>query len=92
MTIRRFTSELRASRAAGDSLEESLSKLRSQGASIMECIVSMKEETGCSLGDAKEVVAQSKTWSDVTKATEPLWDELIAGLEKEEPNRVGGGN
>jgi hypothetical protein len=87
MHPRRFTSELKAMREAGLSLEESLSHLRSKGASIIECIVAVKEETGCELGDAKRVVHQSKTWRDVAEATEVMWDELITALEKEEPNQ-----
>jgi len=74
-------------RKTGASLEESLTHLRSKGASIIECIVAVKEESGCELGEAKRVVSQSKTWRDVAEATEAMWDELIAGLEKEEPNQ-----
>ena len=72
-------------REAGLPLEESLSRLRSKGASIIECIVAVKEETGCELGEAKRVVHQSKTWRDVAGVTEVIWDELITALEKEEP-------
>ena len=87
MFPRRFTQDLKSMREAGLSLEDSLSRLRSKGASIIECIAAVKEETACELGAAKRVVHQSKTWRDVAEATEAMWDELISELEKEEPNQ-----
>jgi ribosomal protein L7/L12 len=82
MTPRRFAKELKALRQSGRSFEESLADLRSKGATIIECIVAVKEETGCELSEAKRVVHASKTWHDVADATEKMWDEIIDELKK----------
>ena len=74
-------------RKSGVTLEDSLTRLRSKGASIIECIAAVKEETGCELGEAKRVVHQSKTWRDVAEAAEVMWDELIAEIQKPESNQ-----
>jgi ribosomal protein L7/L12 len=82
MAYRRFTKELNALRQSGRSFEDSLTDLRSKGATIIECIIAVKEETGCDLSEAKRVVHASKTWHDVADAAEKMWDELIDELKK----------
>ena len=64
-------------------MDESLGHLRCKGASPIECIIAIKEQSGCSLAEAKQAVHSSKTWHDVAKSTEKMWDELIEEVEKE---------
>jgi hypothetical protein len=60
MFPRRFANELRAMRKSGVSLEDSLAQLRSKGASIIECIVAVKAETGCELVKRNESSIRTK--------------------------------
>ena len=82
MFPRKFTKDLKTMRESGLPLDDSLSQLRSRGASIIECIVAVKEEHGCDLAEAKRLVHASKAWRDVAEGTEKMWDEMIDALEK----------
>lgn len=81
----RFTKELKAMQESGLPLEKCLSQLRSMGASILECIVAVKEVSGCELSGAKKLVHTSKAWHDVAEATDKMWDDLIHEIEKDKP-------
>ena len=81
MFPRKFTKDLRLMRESGMSLEDSLSRLRSDGASIVECIIAVKEERACELSEAKRLVHASKAWHDVAKATNKMWDQFVDELE-----------
>ena len=86
MIPRRFTNELKHLRKSDRTLEESLMSLRANGASIIECIIAVKEETGCELIEAKRVVRSSKTWHDVVEATDQMWKDIIDDSENNGPS------
>ncbi len=74
---RKFAGDLKAFLQSGKTMDDSLRHLRTKGASPVECIIAVKEHSGCSLTDAKRINAASQTWQDVVKATEKTWDDLI---------------
>jgi hypothetical protein len=51
--------------AEGKTLDQSFSELRKSGASIAECIISVKNLRKCELTEAKKIVNESETWADV---------------------------
>jgi ribosomal protein L7/L12 len=65
-----------AMRAAGTGLDEVLAELRSQGASITQCLKIVREVEGVPLGRAKEIVDGSVTWSDMREANARLRGDL----------------
>ena len=83
MNPRRSIRPLRTMLASGLTLEQSLSQLRGSGASIIECIVAVKEVRGCELSEAKQRVYESSAWRDVAEATDKMWRELSADLDKD---------
>ena len=83
MIPRRFVSDLKVLLQSGKTMDESLGHLRGKGASPIECIIAIKEHSGCSLTEAKQIIHSSRTWHDVAKATEKMWDNLIEEIEKE---------
>jgi len=85
MIPRRFTNELRELRKSGRTFEEALTSLRANGASIIECIIAVKEERECELIEAKRAVLASKTWHDVAEATDQMWKDFVDAREKNRP-------
>jgi hypothetical protein len=83
---RHFVPDLRLLCASGLSLDQALANLRAKGASIIECIVAVKEHTGCELVEAKQTVHSSNAWHDMAQATEKMWDEMIKVVEEDLPN------
>jgi hypothetical protein len=71
-----YSERLRETLAAGMTLDESFSNLRRNGASIFDCIVSVRSLQHCTIADAKRLVESSTTWSDHRNATENLLHEL----------------
>ena len=74
--------EARASELAGshDDWEAVLKILRSEGFSKTECIRATVEVRGLSLPDAKRLVHESETWSDVRGSHDQLVDEVVMDL------------
>ena len=70
-TIRRFLAD-------GKTLDDALSDLRKAGDSILDCIVSVRTVYGCSLEEAKRLVASSPSWADVAAATEADFQKLLS--------------
>jgi hypothetical protein len=79
---RHFTPQLREKLSKGHTMEEALTELRKEGASIFECIIAIKEHTGCDLAEAKRRIHDSHAWLDVIEATDRMWDELLDEQEE----------
>lgn len=67
----------------GESMESALRYMRSAGLSQIECVKAVKSLTGGNLGQAKEIVHFSETWSDTRACQERLHDNLRDGLSAE---------
>ena len=62
--------------AEGKTMDQALSELRSAGASIFDCIASVRSFRRCQIDEAKRVVESSIAWADVKEGTEASWREL----------------
>jgi hypothetical protein len=49
----------------GKTLEQSFADLRNSGATIFDCIISVKSLRNCTLVEAKRIVSESETWPDM---------------------------
>jgi hypothetical protein len=79
---RHFVQQLREKLSNGHTMDEALTELRKEGASIFECIIAIKEDTGCDLAEAKRRIHNSHAWLDVIEATDRMWDELFDEQEE----------
>ena len=68
--------DLRRMLAEGKSLDQALSELRSDGATIFDCVASVRSFRGCEIHEAKHLVESSSAWADVTERTEAFWRAL----------------
>ena len=73
-----FTKEFRRKLADGRTTDEALAELRGAGASMMACIIAVREFRRCDVGEAKKVVHFSSAWADQRE----FWDRLHAELEQ----------
>jgi hypothetical protein len=71
-----YSKALRRIVAAGKSLDEGLGQLRADGASILDCIATVRAFRGCDLSEAKRVVESSAAWADVHERTEESFRAL----------------
>jgi hypothetical protein len=62
----------------GLSVEGAVVALRDAGLTIVQSMKALTQLFGMSLGAAKAATAGHSVWADVTKAAEPLHDELEA--------------
>ena len=73
-----YSKDLRRKLADGKTLDEALIELRSAGASIFDCIVSVRSFRRCEIAEAKQVVQSSSAWSDHREITDEVlrvWSE-----------------
>ena len=63
------SSELRQKLAEGQTLDQALAELREVGASIFDCIASVKSFRHCDLAEAKRLVESSSAWVDYRNVT-----------------------
>ncbi len=71
--------QLRQKLAEGRTLEEALSDLRASGASIFDCVASVRSFRRCGLAEAKILVQSSPAWSDhreITTEVLEVWAKL----------------
>jgi hypothetical protein len=59
-----FTREFRRKLAEGRTTDQALAELRAAGASIVACIVAVKQLRRCDIVEAKKVVHFSSAWAD----------------------------
>jgi len=59
-----YSKQLRQRLAEGRTLDQTLSELRTAGASIFDCIASVRSFRHCDLAEAKLVVQSSPVFSD----------------------------
>jgi hypothetical protein len=59
-----FTKEFRRKLSEGKITDEALGDLRAAGASMMACIIAVREFRRCDIGEAKKVVHFSSAWAD----------------------------
>ena len=62
----------------GVALDTALGTLRSDGASVIECIAAVRWVRGCDLAEAKRIVHASPAWSDVAAQHDKFHEELEA--------------
>jgi hypothetical protein len=89
-----YSKPLRQKLADGKILDEALSELRSEGASICRCIAAVEHVQRCGLAEAKRLVHFSPAWSDVRVANEKFHAELEEAVnqiadENDEPGGAG---
>lgn len=73
-----YSKELRLKLADGKTLEDALTELRMAGASIFDCIVSLRTFRRCEIAEAKRIVETSSAWSDHRNVTDDVlrdWSE-----------------
>jgi hypothetical protein len=61
--VRDYPKDLRQMLAVGKGLDDALHELRSAGASMFDCIRSVRSVRQCELAEAKRVVESSPAWS-----------------------------
>jgi len=71
-------------RRKGSSVEEVLASLRSEGATIVDCLKVVREVEGVRLGRAKEIVDSSDTWADVRESNERVRSLAMQALDESE--------
>ena len=71
-----YSKDLRRKLADGKSFDVALGELRAAGASIIDCIVSVRSFQRCDIADAKRMVESSSAWSDVAAATDKIYRDL----------------
>lgn len=71
-----YSKDLRRKLAVGKTFDDALAELRVAGASIFDCIASVRTFRRCGLVEAKRLVLSSSAWSDVRVATDRLYQEL----------------
>jgi hypothetical protein len=73
-----YSKDLRRKLADGRTLDEALTELRAAGASIIDCIVSVRTFRRCEIVEAKQIVEVSPAWSDHRNITDEVlrvWSE-----------------
>ena len=76
MRPRNLVTDLRSHLARGETLDGAIASLRASGASIFECIVSVRSLRNCELGEAKRLVVDSDAWADVKEMNDKFHEEL----------------
>ena len=71
-----YSNDLRRKLADGKSFDVALGELRAAGASIIDCVVSVRSFQRCDIADAKRMVESSSAWSDVHAATDKFYQDL----------------
>jgi hypothetical protein len=67
-----YSKDLRRKLADGRTLDEALTELRTAGASIFDCIVSVRTFRRCEIAEAKQIVETSAAWSDHRSITDEV--------------------
>ena len=71
-----YSKELSRKLAEAKTLDQGLRELRDAGASIFDCIASVRSLHHCDLAEAKRTVDSSFAWADVVDATSESFREL----------------
>jgi hypothetical protein len=71
-----YSKDLRRKLADGKGFDVALGELRADGASIFDCIASVRSFQRCDIADAKRMVESSSAWSDVQAATDKFYQDL----------------
>jgi len=81
-----YSKQLRDKLANGKALDDALSELRSEGASILQCMAAVEHVKKCGLAQAKRLVHFSPAWADVREANDKFHEELEElARESDEP-------
>jgi hypothetical protein len=59
-----YSKDLRRKLADGKTLDQALTELRVAGATITDCVVSVRNFRRCEIIEAKRIVEDSSAWSD----------------------------
>ena len=79
---------VRRMRQDGDDLDVVLAQLRSEGASMVDCVKAVMEGEGIGLGEAKLLVDASPVFADRRSGNERLRDEVMhffESVDREDP-------
>jgi ribosomal protein L7/L12 len=68
---------------SGLSVEGAIVRLNNAGLTITQSIKALAQLFGMSLAEAKSVTATHPVWVEITKAAEPLHDELERAMKKD---------
>jgi len=71
-----YSKDLRRKLASGSTLDQAFTELRAMGASIIDCVVTVRSYHRCTIEEAKRIVESSPVWSDHRNATEEFLSEL----------------
>jgi hypothetical protein len=71
-----YFATMRRTVTAGKSLDQALAQLRAGGASILDCIATVRAFRLCELSEAKRLVESSTAWRDVRERTEESFRTL----------------
>jgi hypothetical protein len=77
-----YSKDLRRKLAEAKTLDQGLRELRDAGASIFDCIASVRSLHHCDLAEAKRTVESSSAWADVVDATNESFRELSGDENK----------
>ena len=77
-----YSKDLRRKLADGKTLDQSLAELRSAGATITDCVVSVRNFSRCEIIEAKRIVESSPAWSDHRNIGEELLRDASESQDK----------
>ena len=81
MIPQNFSNQLRNDLASGKTLDEALVLLRASGASVVECIATIRSVRQCALPEAKQFVHDSPAWADLRERNNKFHEELSSILD-----------
>jgi hypothetical protein len=87
-----YSKDIRRKLADGKTLDDALTELRTGGASIFDCIVSVRTFRRCEIAQAKRIVETSSAWSDHRNVTEEVFKVWSESDDKEMAQPNGAGN
>ena len=78
-----YSKDLRRKLADGKTFDQAITELRASGASIFDCIATVRTFHRCDLAEAKQLVESSSAWADYRSATEEFVRELSKPDDKD---------
>lgn len=72
----------RSLRADGLSLDDTLARLRESGASIIDCLKTVRAVEGIPLGEAKLIVDASPAWASHREGNRRLREQVLTEVER----------
>jgi len=76
MSSRDFSHDLLRHLRNGEDIDSSLSKIRTEGATIIDSIKAIRTVRGCDLREAKQLAHDSRAWADLKEQHARLHEDL----------------